>query len=1000
MSDDPTLDGCHCCEGLSVPGAIHNDAGLAALSWRVDTYPGFQQRMLTRLPLWYPPEAQTPETAPRPLAALLTRDPQDPAVALVDAAACVADVLSFYQERIANEGFLRTATERRSVLELARAVGYELRPGVAASVYLVFTVEDAPGAPGLCTLAAGTPVQSVPPQGKLPQVFETSEAIVARAEWNALVPRQTRPANLALVSADGALRLALLYPEGSMAAGAPGLHPALASAGLFRLDPGLAVDSRVDAMEVARVYFTDQITGVQVGDLLLFVGKNGGTLKHLVLRAVAVEEEPALRRVRVDLEPLPEPVGPADPPERVPRPVAHWHVPSTTLPFGSFAQPHPGRLPSTAIHHTVTTQAWHESALQALISFQGWGNKQVVQNIAASAKPGTAPVAPEAGAFSFGARLGFFGHNAPKWASLPSKNMRGNAYPEGWDVDDPLWLQPDPVPDPLKGLAEPRSIWTDSQGRENDRSTAWPRCHAYLERPVPKLAAGSWMVFDAPTEQATTYALFDARETSRADYGLSARAMAVRLADSDGQPLSSKPSQDFKFRDSTAHVASRRQPLAELPIEAPVAAGSTRVELSGLVLGLTPGQPLAFAGPRSDLPGVDAAEIAVLDDVLHIGGRSVLVLQGALAHSYRRDSLAIHANVVHATHGESVQEVLGNGDATQPYQQFVLRKPPTTHVSAATASGVQSTLELRVNGLLWNELPSLYGAAPDQHAYTTRTDDDAVTHLLFGDGRQGARLPSGTVNVAARYRSGIGPDGEVDAHTLTMLRAMPLGLRGVDNVLPASGAQGPERLQDARRNAPLTLMAFERVVSLSDYQDFARAFPGIGKARADLAWVDGASRVLLSVAGATGGAPGGEVLANLRQAITDLSDPSQPFVLQASELRYFRCVARVQVDPQYTAADVLAAASALVQKAFGFGARDLGQSVTAAELLALLHQVPGVVAVDLDVLQPYGEVAATAVAAQSVPAFGGRWDGAARRMQPAEMLLLQPTALQLKEEQL
>ena len=66
----------------------------------------------------------------------------------------------------------------------------------------------------------------------------------------------------------------------------------------------------------------------------------------------------------------------------------------------------------------------------------------------------------------------------------------------------------------------------------------------------------------------------------------------------------------------------------------------------------------------------------------------------------------------------------------------------------------------------------------------------------------------------------------------------------------------------------------------------------------------------------------------------------------------------------------------------------------------MLHQVPGVVAVDLDVLQPYGEVAATAVAAQSVPAFGGRWDGAARRMQPAEMLLLQPTALELKEAQL
>ncbi len=988
MSDD-TLDGCHCCEGQAEPGAIHNDPGLAALSWRVDTYPGFNQRMLSGLPLWRAPG--TPATAPRPLAALLTRDPQDPAVALVDAAACVADVLSFYQERIANEGFLRTATERRSVLELARAVGYELRPGVAASVHLVFTVEDAPGAPGLCTLAAGSPVQSVPLQGKLPQVFETSEEIVARAEWNALAPRQTRPADLALIEVSGAQRLALLYPEGSVAAGTAGLHPALASAGLFRLDPGLAVDTTVDALEVARVYFTDQVTGVQAGDLLLFVAKNSSTLKHLVLRAVAVEEEPALRRVRVELEPLPDPVAPAAPPR------LHWQVPFMTLAYSGFAQAHIESVPFTAstLTNTVARQTWQENELQAMISIQGWNATQLVQAITASVQPSATPVAPEAGAFSFGAKLAFFGNNAPKWASLPTSNTNATAYPLGWDRGDRS-----STATPSSTLAVPRSIWENSQGEDHMDSTQYPPCHALLERPVPKLAPGGWMVFDSPQVRATTYALFDARETARADYGLSGRAMALRLAGSDGQPLSSTPSEDFKFRDSTAHVASRRQPLAELPIEAPVAAGSTRVELSTMVLGLTAGQRLAFAGQLSDLPGVDAAEIAVLDDVLHIGGRSVLVLHDALAHSYLRDSLAIHANVVHATHGESVQEVLGNGDATQQHQQFVLRKPPTTYVSAATASGVQSTLELRVNGLLWNELPSLYGAAPGQHAYTTRIDDDAAMHLLFGDGRQGARLPSGTMNVAARYRSGIGPDGEVAAHTLTMLRAMPLGLRGVDNVLPASGAQGPERLEDARRNAPLTLLAFERVVSLSDYQDFARAFPGIGKARADLAWVDGASRVLLSVAGATGGAPGDEVLANLRKAITDLSDPSQPFVLQASELRYFRCVARVQVDPQYTAADVLAAASALLQTAFGFDARDLAQSVTAAELLALLHQVPGVVAVDLDVLQPYGEGAVAAVAAQSVPAFGGRWNGAARRMQSAELLLVNPAALDLKEAQL
>jgi hypothetical protein len=982
-SDDTPLDGCHCCEGQAEPGVIYNAPGLSALSWRIDTQPGFYQRMLARLPLWHVPGV--PASAPRPLAALRTREPDDAAVALVDASACVADVLTFYQERIANEGFLRTATERRSVLELARAVGYELRPGVAASVHLVFTVEDAAGAPGVCTIAAGAPVQSVPPQGKLPQVFETSEPIVARAEWNALRPRQTRPADLALLDVAGTRRLVMLYPEGSLASETAGLHPALSSGSLYRLDPGLAVEPTVVAIDVARVYLSDQASGIQAGELLLFVGKNGGQLRHLVLRALEVEDEPALRRVRIELEPLPDPVTPAAPP------LLHWAVPIMSFSFGGYAQAQMESVPftSSALGSTIASQSWKENELQAMIAIQGWSSLQLVQAITASVKPPSKPVAPEAGTFSFSQRLGFFGHNAPKWGSLPATNTKEPVYTSGWDDGDPLAGG--------GSLGTSRRIWTDSQGNSNLASTVLPPCHALLERPVPKLAPGSWMVFDAPSEKATAYALFDAREVSRADYGLSARATALRLADGSGQPRSTAPSEAFLFRDTTAHVASRRQPMAELPIESPVEAGSKRIELSTMVLGLAHGQPLAFVGPRHDLPGVDAAEIALLDEVEHGGGRSMLVLQQPLTYSYRREDLQIHANVVRATHGESVQEVLGNGDAKEPFQRFTLRKPPTTHLTAASATGVKSTLELRVNGLLWTERPSLYDAAPDEHVYATRIDNEARMEILFGDGRSGARLPSGQMNVQARYRSGIGADGEVAARTLTMLRAMPLGLRGVSNPLPASGAQGPEQLHDARRNAPLTLLAFERVVSLSDYQDFARAFPGIGKARADLAWVDGSSRVLLSVAGATGGAPGAEVMDNLRQAIADLSDPSQPFVLGASVLRYFRCTARVAIDPRHEAGTVLAACRTKLQWAFGFDARDLAQSVTAAELLALLHQVPGVVAVDLDVLQPYGDPAAAASDMQVVPAFGGRWDSAAKAMKPAELMLLNPAALELVE---
>ena len=105
-------------------------------------------------------------------------------------------MLTFYQERIANESYLRTATERLSVLHLARLIGYELRPGVAASTSLAFTLDDTAGAPEVITLAPGLKVQSIPGPDEQPQTFETVEPIEARPAWNAIRPRLTAPQTL------------------------------------------------------------------------------------------------------------------------------------------------------------------------------------------------------------------------------------------------------------------------------------------------------------------------------------------------------------------------------------------------------------------------------------------------------------------------------------------------------------------------------------------------------------------------------------------------------------------------------------------------------------------------------------------------------------------------------------------------------------------------------------------------------------------------------------
>ena len=97
---------CGCCEGVEAltPESVANAPGQSVLRYRVGTHATFLETMKARLS-----SSDFPE-----LAALSVRGGADASLAFLDAWACIGDVLTFYQERIANEGYLRTATERSS----------------------------------------------------------------------------------------------------------------------------------------------------------------------------------------------------------------------------------------------------------------------------------------------------------------------------------------------------------------------------------------------------------------------------------------------------------------------------------------------------------------------------------------------------------------------------------------------------------------------------------------------------------------------------------------------------------------------------------------------------------------------------------------------------------------------------------------------------------------------------------------------------------------------
>jgi uncharacterized phage protein gp47/JayE len=85
-------------------------------------YNSFRQALLDLIP------AKLPEWTDRSEA--------DFGIVLIELFAYLADILSYYQDRLANEAFLTTAQERRSVINHLRLIGYELSPAAPAAARL------------------------------------------------------------------------------------------------------------------------------------------------------------------------------------------------------------------------------------------------------------------------------------------------------------------------------------------------------------------------------------------------------------------------------------------------------------------------------------------------------------------------------------------------------------------------------------------------------------------------------------------------------------------------------------------------------------------------------------------------------------------------------------------------------------------------------------------------------------------------------------------------
>jgi len=850
----PGTETCGCCDGIaaSTPTGLFNRAGLSAISYRIGEYAQFKESL----------QAGLSSPAFPMLRGLRTRDANDYTLGLIDAVSCAADVLTFYQERLANESYLRTATQRVSLQEMAKLIGYRLRPGVAAETRLAFALEPPrlpppglaldPGAfvtgiPTRLTLGSGLQVQSVPGPNEKPQTFETVEEISARPEWNAMRPWLSAP--------------------------------------------------RAPGFGATETWLKGVANNLKVGDALVFVSPeflaHPATNRNWDFRLIdAVDVEFAADRTHVS-----------------------WSFPL--------------RLVSTLADPTIAPQV------------------HVLRK-----------------------RAAVFGNNAPRWKSMSWSFRRDYAK----EIGDPTTLKD-----------WPNFTISDEFGHV-DLDAVFSEIKPGGLAALTRFHDGT-VVSGQPIRRGQITEL--CKITSTTDVSLDAFALSGKVTriGVDGQNLDT---QFFDFvRGTSVYVQSELLKFAPYPVADAVSGDALPLAVSPD--GLVAKRKLIITGLRLD----NASKLihhATLVDAQSNPNGAVLTITPPLPASLQRDTVVVHANVANATHGETVSQVLGAGDASKSFQRFELKRLPLTYRSAATETGADSELTVRVGDIEWVEKPTMFGSTLTERAYTLATDEQGKTWVGFGDGVRGARLPSGVNNVRATYRQGLGKEGNVGADQLTQLMTRPLGLKSVSNPLAAQGGTDAESADQARRTMPLGTRTLGRAVSLLDYEDFAMAFTGIAKAQAQMLQLQGGTSVAITVAGQDGVtlSATNPLWANLLLALKSSGDPHVRIALMSHQASMFSVGLKVKRDPAYELKPLLAAVEAALRAHFAFDARSLGQPVLQSDVVAAVHTVPGVVAVDLDYL--YG---GTSPHLQTLPSLQTRLLASRMRVSngvalPAELLTLNP----------
>ena len=811
-----------------------NPPGLSAIADRAGDFAGVREALLRPLP------GEVAISGWRPAAG-------DLGLQVLEWWAYLADILTFYNERYANESYLRTATRDVSVADLVALLGYRPAPGLAATGTLGVVRRPAhPSEP--LVIPAGMPVGSVATPGIPAQTFEV-DAAAAFTDPSQL-PVALEPDTTLALNSDGSLTIRL----------------------------------------------AGKVTSVAAGDELLFVNRAfaGVSEDWAIVTVTAVAPAPIPGSTATDTTVT----------------VAQVPVPASLKAVNPYFDDTPGRKPGEA--YAVGKGQGHVGRKE------GSARKSARTDIGASEVPGGL-------ALFGGARyLDDLRYYAYQQSRRPPGDGRGS-HPVSGDVyTGQLHRMISGTPDVsayrLMRATAAAPLWSRSTNVpaidfENASTDGVPvNLAAVAGRP----GIGDLVLLRHPqyyaalgSVTATTDALVAV--TNPADPGDSTHAALVphtvltldvwqysriQLVVMNAQAQTGTLQAEHSFRDVGTLVGVPPAELDGLPATVDVPAGAAPAVNAAALL----------QGPTGAGAAVTVTAVTADDGVAHLTlGASAAPETAAALDAPLLVPLRLLLDTVPVSRGVTVpDETLGSGNAALAGQSFTLAKGPLTYLPGG--AGPSSTLTVSVNGIAWQEVASFYGQSATATVYVvTRSPDGATTTVTFGDGADGARLPTGTDNVHASYRFGGGALSPPAKRLQTILRPQA-NLASIENPVAVTPGADPEPAGAVRSAAPESVTTFGRAISAGDYEQIAAG--ALGVARTAAVWTFDATQQRALVTVYVG--DDADAATAAAAALAAEEDPRRPITVLAATPTPISLSATLVVDARYDADGVLAAATAAV----------------------------------------------------------------------------------------